>query len=249
MAKWGIAVSFIFLFLLAFSSCTPLRVVRVAPERESEVARYDYGSAVLEAHTTEATVGVGYYDATAEYLVFNLEITNQGTEAMLFDPAIITLTTESAVVPAIDPEMYLLEHDLTGIRDQRRARAMGWVGAGLMVASAVSLAIDVPLVNVGNEVVAQELAILSTDLALIGVNAAQNSHRQAYLPPPDMPTPEQRAFWVDHTLRITTIAPGETAFGKILFLRQDGARNLRLAVPLPTGGAAHFNFVQVTMRG
>ncbi len=242
-------LSTIILLLAVVSSCTPLRVVRVSPEREAEVARYDYGSAVLEANTAAATVSVGYYDASAEYLVFNLEITNQGKEAILFDPADITLTADqSFTTSAIDPELYLLEHDLTDIRDQRRNRALGWIGTGIVVASTVSLALDAPLADAGNEVVTQSVANLTTDLALAAINTARNRRLQAYLPPTDFPTPEQRAFWVDHTMRITTIAPGETAFGKLVFTRQDEARNLRLIVPLPTDEVG-FDFVQVTMKG
>jgi hypothetical protein len=221
----------------------------VAPEREADVARYDYGSAVLEANTSTANVSVSYYDATAEYLVFNLAITNQGTEAFTFDPANVNLTTEqNTFAPAIDPELYLLEHDLSDIRDQRRDRVLGWVGAGIMVASTVSLALDVPLADTGNELVSQGITNLSTDLAALAITAAQNRRRQAYLPPSELPTPEQRAFWLDHTMRITTIVPGETAFGKVVFARRDEARNLRLTVPLPEGEVG-FNFVQVTMDG
>lgn len=237
------------LFSVVFSACTPLRVVRVSPERETDIVRYDYGAAVLEARTTVADVSVSYYDATAQYLVFHLAVTNQSDMEMLFDPVNVTLTTETAsLTPAIDPELYLLEHDLADIRNQRKARALSWIGAGLMVASTATVLLDVPIAEGGNSLLTQEILSVSSDVALLALSESQNSRRQGYLPPPEVPTPEQRAFWVDHTLRITTIAPGETAVGKIVFDRQDLARNLRLTVPLPVGEVG-FDFVQVSMDG
>jgi hypothetical protein len=49
---------------------------------------------------------------------------------------------------------------------------------------------------------------------------------------PDLPTTGNRNFWMDYTLRKTTLAPGEKVRGKVLFPRQDALRDFLLMVPV-----------------
>ena len=94
-----------------------------------------------------------------------------------------------------------------------------------MVAGAVTGAgIDSGGEALNNLALAEELALTAADVAVFAI--AQNSveaNRRNNPAPQDIPVPENRFFWLDHALRITTIQPGEVAFGKVVFLRNDEA--------------------------
>ena len=49
---------------------------------------------------------------------------------------------------------------------------------------------------------------------------------------PNRPTTRDRGFWMDYTLRKTTLAPGEKARGKVLFSRQDALKDFLLMLPV-----------------
>jgi len=238
----------LFLFLTILSSCAPLRVVRVLPEREADVVRYNYGAAIQESQAGTATAAISYYDATSDFLVFNVEITNQGKAAFHFDPAAILLHAGPVVVEAIDPELYLLDMDLTTVRQQRNARTWGWIGAGALVAGTIAIAAEGDSESFDNDNVVAAAAVEAVAEAAWLVAYTNDVRRErAYLAPEDLPTPTNRAFWLDYALRITTIAPGETAVGKLVFPRQDHANGLTINVPMPEGEVS-FGFIQRVMR-
>lgn len=223
------------LFLL--SSCTPLRVVRLAPAVES--TEYDYGQPVLRQNTTDAEVTVSYYDATPNYLVFNLMVENKGDANFNFDPASCLLVPDvGPVTAAINPEVQLLSMDMDEMKRSRTQRTLAWVGAGLLVAGvAADVAGDGLLGNgaegVANNVsFAEELAFSTVDAVVFTVanTTTANSRVANALPADQVPIPESRIFWLDHSLRITTVRPGEIAFGKVVFPRNDQATNFSFQV-------------------
>lgn len=211
-------------FLILLSSCTPLRVVRLAPAVET--TEYSYGEKIVRQRASTSEVAVSYYDASPRYLVFNVSVENKGDYPITFDPTTCVLRPDIGVEQqAIDPEFQLLSMDMETMRQTRKNRAMTWIGAGLMVAGAVAGAgIDNGGEAVGNLALAEELAFTAADIAVFAVaqsTAEANSRNNP--PPQDIPVPENRYFWLDHSLRITTIQPGEVAFGKVVFLRNDEA--------------------------
>jgi len=217
------------------------------PEREADVTRYAYGTAIQEAKVGGATAAVSYYDATNEHLVFNVEITNNGKEAFDFDPAAILLIAEPNVVPAIDPELYLLDIDLTAAKAARKSEAWGWIGAGVLIAGSIALAVDANAEGLNDAVLAETLVGSAADAALLVSYNAQDRRNNLYAAPNDLPTPAHRAFWLDQALRISTVRPGETVFGKLVFPRQDQTTRMAVKIPMPTGDL-RFEFTQVVRR-
>lgn len=223
-----------FILLVLLSSCTPLRVVRVEPV--SKDFQYDYGQQVVTESIPTASVAVSYYDATAQYLVFNMSVENTGDYAINFDAASCQLVPDvGPVSSAIDPEVQLLSMDMDQMQRARKQRTFAWVGAGLLVAGVVADASG--LVGgagdaVGNISLAEELALSTADAVVFTVanTVAQNSRVAGAEPSSEIPVPESRYFWLDHSLRITTIQPGERAFGKVVFPRNDEATNFSLQV-------------------
>jgi hypothetical protein len=215
-----------FSLLLLFSSCTPFRVVRLEPDQTPD--RMRYGAAILRDATPDVAVEVSYYDATQEYIVFDLEVENFGDRSFDFDPASCLLVGDDGpVARAIDPELQLLSMDVETVRKMRSNRTWGWVGAGLLVAGTVASItsdIDTPITSdVATDALVSNLAFNVADAITFSVvNASIRNNQRNYIPEgQEMPGPENRYFWLDHSLRVTTIRPGEIAVGKVVFPRND----------------------------
>ena len=241
----------IFLFLAA---CAPIRVVRVAPAAEEDVDRFLYGNAVQHQENKGIAVDVSYYDASREFLVFNLEIENQTDAPFNFDPATINLMADENIsFPAIDPEVQLLSMDLEAARKERNDRTTAWIGGGLLVASTVALALSG---SDASETLAEDVAVnvatevgfaLADALVFQVIDANNNDVTRAIPAYGEMPPPENRYFWLDFAMRITTVRPGERVIGKIAFPRADAAAFLQLNIPV-AGESFQFPFKQTVLR-
>lgn len=213
---------------ILFTACTPLRVVRLEPEAEPD--HYRYGEKILVEEQSDVAVSVSYYDASPNYIVFNMEVENKGKEAFNFDPAECLLVPDVGPVgSAIDPEMELLSMDVNTIQREKSRRTWAWIGAGALVAGTVisiTDGADIADFGPGGNSFAGELALSVTEnlaFAIINANAGADFRRNGIPYEGEIPVPENRFFWLDHALRITTIQPGETAVGKVVFPRNDEA--------------------------
>lgn len=185
-----------------------------------------YGNPVQRQQSGDVAAEVSFYDATPRFVVFNLEVTNNGTTAFDFDPATIQLVPNvGEIIQAIDPELQLFGLDMQNAKKQKTDRILAGIGTGLLVAGAVvSLSDGVPGDSFDNSVVATELAFNAGDLLLFSTVSDLSQSRIHYsVPREEIPFPDSRFFWLDHALRITTIRPGETVAGKVAFRRFDQA--------------------------
>ncbi|WP_116105590.1 hypothetical protein [Lewinella sp. IMCC34191] len=241
--------------LLLLSACgKPLQVVRISPAAEQDIDRYRYGNPVQSLRQDEVTVEVSYYDASDDYLVFDAEVINESTEDILFDPveAYLQLAAD-AQIPALDPEFQLLSMDLESVSRQRSARVMAWAGAAVLVAasayaisksggSVAEVPTDATLVaDLGIQVAdAMTFAVLQQNQNLLQRNYAPTEE--------EIPAPDNRYFWLDYSFRKTTLRPGESAVGKLVFPRADMEVNFQLAVPVIGRPPYTFNFTQRIFR-
>ena len=245
----------LFLLLLLFSCGTPLQVVRVEPAREDLIDRYRYGSAIQHQETDEASVEVSFYDATRDYLLFDVEITNHSTEDILIDPAETSLQLPTGTrLSAVEPEYQLLSMDLESVRKQRQSRTLAWASAAVMVAATAYA-----IANSDNATVSEP----NTDAVIISnlgsqvadvmtyVVLEEEGRRLARETVPDageMPAPDNRFFWLDYSFRKTTLRPGESAVGKLVFPRADDSPTVEVVVPVGTDGPFIFPFRQRVFR-
>ncbi|MEO0733756.1 MAG: hypothetical protein AAFZ52_13045, partial [Bacteroidota bacterium] len=70
----------------------------------------------------------------------------------------------------------------------------------------------------------------AVSFAVIDAAVAENQARNAIPVGAQIPGPENRYFWLDHALRLTTIPPGQKAFGKVVFPRNDKATEFSFQV-------------------
>lgn len=129
---------------------------------------------------------------------------------------------------------------------------MAWVGGALLIAGTVASVAGDLSNNSGESFtstqVAATLSIDVGDILLTTVADANLRSIQHYsIPRENIPLPSSRYFWLDHSLRITTIGPGERVVGKVVFPRMDDAQRFDVFVPAPNGEVS-FAFDQRVFR-
>ena len=245
----------ILLLLLLFSCGTPLQVVRVDPASDDLIDRYRYGSAIQRQEAEGVTVEVSFYDASRQYLLFDVELSNHTAEDILIDPAETSLQLPSgARLSAVEPEYQLLSMDLESVRKQRQSRTLAWASAAVLVAaSAYAIAnSDNSTVSAPNSdaVVISNLGTQVADLMTYVVLEEEGRQlaREGVPVGEEMPGPENRFFWLDYSFRKTTLRPGESAVGKLVFPRADDATAVEVVVPVGSDREFMFPFRQRVFR-
>ena len=243
------------LVLLLLSCGTPLQVVRVDPASDDLVDRYRYGSAIQHQERDDLSVEVSFYDATRHYLLFDVEISNHSTNDILIDPAETSLQLPSGTrLSAVEPEYQLLSMDLESVRKQRQSRTLAWASAAVLVAaSAYAIANgDDATVSTPNSdaVVISNLGTQVADVMTYVVLEEEGRQLARETAPPagEMPGPDNRFFWLDYSFRKTTLRPGESAVGKLVFPRADDAPTVEVVVPVGSEYQFFFPFRQWVFR-
>jgi len=236
-----------FVLALSLSSCAvPQAVVRVEPTADQKV-RGDYGQAIVE-QSVDSLFGRAAFDhAEKEFLVFNVDVTNLSKRDMLVAPELFYITTSTGTrYFALDPEKQLFSMEVQeNVREANAKNAA--VLAGVVAAAAVTAVVASEIKdakenrnnnsNSNNENRNNNQSntnfLLSVPL-VINSSSADQSIAQSNIDnfEPNRPTTRDRNFWMDYTLRKTTLAPGEKARGKVLFSRQDALKDFLLMLPV-----------------
>lgn len=239
-------------FIVLCSCGAPLQIVRVEPSADVSVDRYFYGNPILRTERSGIVVETNFYDASPDYLVFDVQVINNGNDDVLFDPVASSLSTELGEQRgAVDPEFQLFSLDWETIKRRKANRTMAWVSAGVLVAStAYALAEGARSEDIVNttlttsDLVAQ-IGLSAVDAMTFTILTGNNGPDEGLAP--EAPDPSNRFFWLDHSFRLTTIRPGERATGKLVFERLDQASQLTLSIPV--GDETYiFPFDQRTFR-
>ncbi len=228
--------SLVLVALISTSCGRPLQLVRIEPESEATVDRYFYGNAIQQLEQDGITVETNFYDATPDYVIFDVMVLNDGAEEVLFDPvATILYTGENQGHHALDPEIELFSLDMEVLHREQGRRTMAWVGGALVVAGTVyaiaegSSPTETPTASSRTADLVGDISISLYDAAFFNILDTEQRLRTIAVPT-DVPGPDNRFFWLDHALRRTTVRPGERAVGKLIFSRSDEVDRLRLSV-------------------
>lgn len=245
----------LFLLSIFMAACVPAKIVRVEPASEDDIARYFYGTPMVERSSSEALVEVGFYDADRQYLVFSLEVENTGTENFDLDPVDIVLRPDiGGELHAIDPEVERLGLDLNDSKQTANRKTAALVLGTVAVAGAIAAIANDDIDDVADNNGTLELAYdLNTTLNFSGlaVDALYLGTQPSghyFIPDADeMPPTSNRLFWLDFSMRRTTIRPGERVYGKIVFPRVDESLKVEVIVPV-AGQEYRFPFRQMLYR-
>jgi hypothetical protein len=232
---------------VSLSSCAvPQAVVRVEPTGDQKV-RWDYGQAIVEKSVDSLFGRAAFDHAEKEFLVFNVDVTNLSQRDRLVAPELFYITTSTGTrYFALDPEKQLFSMEVQeNVREANAKNAA--VLAGVVAAAAVTAVVASEIKdakenrnnnsNSNNENRNNNQSntnfLLSVPL-VINSSSADQSIVQSNIDnfEPNRPTTRDRDFWMDYTLRKTTLAPGEKARGKVLFSRQDALKDFLLMLPV-----------------
>lgn len=228
----------------SLSSCAvPQAVVRMEPAPDQQV-RWDYGQAIVEKSVDSLFGRAAFDHAEKEYLVFNVDVTNLSQKDQLVAPEQFYITTTTGTrYFALDPEKQLFSMEVQeNVREANAKNAA--IAAGVVAVAAVTAVAVAEIKDNKND--------RNNNNNNEGRNNSNNSGPNLFLsapivlnaapgpvvsPPvdnfePHQPTTNNRRFWMDYTLRKTTLAPGEKVRGKVLFRRQDALRDFLLMLPI-----------------
>lgn len=233
---------------MAGSSCfSPREVVRFRPADSAGEVRWFYGNAYVKQERDSLSVEAAFLDADPAYLIFDLDIVNNSSATFLIEPGDIVLEHESgARFRAIEPEAHRLGMDLHHAREEARQKNLAVAaGAVAVVATVAAFATDGDFDGDNVEAADFQLALDFTPLIWSAAATATTDFRP--LPPRDMPSPADRIFWTDHSLRRTHLRPGERVYGKVVFPLADLSGRYELRVPV-AGYPFHFPFEKLSFQ-
>ncbi len=220
------------------SSCfTPRTVIRVEPD-DSEVVFWSHGQAIAEQQENGIWCRAAFSHANPDFLVFDIEVINQGESDLLVTPEDMDLIAmpNNFRLPAVDPERVLLSMEVDASRREANAKnvavATGVVVAAAVVAAAVS---DDGNDNDNNDVVDDyDVADAIVDVAVpaLYLSATFASEPPLSTPVNALPPAEEVIFWSDYALRRTTLRPDESIRGLVAFPRYDDTNEFHLDVPI-----------------
>lgn len=240
------AIFYLFVLAISLSSCAvPQPVVRMEPAADQNI-RWDYGQAIVEKSVDSLFGRAAFDHAEKEFLVFNVDVTNLSQRDQLVAPELFYITTSTGTrYFALDPEKQLFSMEV-----QENVREANAKNAAVLAGVAAAVAVTAVVVseikdnkdnnnsnnnNTENRNNNRDNTnfLLSVPL-VINSGSADQSNAQPNIDnfEPDRPTTEDRGFWMDYTLRKTTLAPGEKARGKVLFHRQDALKDFLLMLPV-----------------
>ena len=242
------AIFYLFVLAISLSSCAvPQAVVRMEPAADQKI-RWDYGQAIVEKSVDSLFGRAAFDHAEKEFLVFNVDVTNLSQRDQLVAPELFYITTATGTrYFALDPEKQLFSMEVQeNVREANAKNAA--VLAGVVAAAAVTAVVVSEIKdakdnnnsnnnnnNNENRNNNQDNTnfLLSVPLVINSGSANQSNVQQNIDNfEPDRPTIGDRGFWMDYTLRKTTLAPGEKARGKVLFHRQDALKDFLLMLPV-----------------
>ena len=236
---------------LLWTGCfTPRTVIRMQPD-ESENVFWSNGQAIAEQIQDSVIARAAFSHATPEYLIFDIEVINQGGSSILVAPEDLYIATpQNFQLPAIDPERQLLSMEIDASRQEARAKntavATGLIAAGAIIAVAATSDGDA---GDGDDFDDYDAVDAAVDVAIPALYLSTAFRQEAVLSAPisALPLPYDPIFWSDYTLRKTTLRPGESVRGLVAFNRFDQTDRFELALPLEEL-KFRFSFEQVLIQ-
>ncbi|MEL7375971.1 MAG: hypothetical protein AAFN65_03355, partial [Bacteroidota bacterium] len=129
------------ILVLASACFTPEAVVRIQPE-QSENVFWHQGQPIAEQVQNNIMMRAAYSHATEDYLVFDIEVFNDGLSAILVSPEQFMLTTprRNLRIPARNPEEVMLGMEIDASRKAANSKNAAVLGAVAMIGAAVAVA-------------------------------------------------------------------------------------------------------------
>lgn len=246
-----LSAALLYLALSSSACVVPQKVIRVEPDQQENVFWYQ-GQAVAEKKQESIVVRSAFSHANREYLIFDVEVFNEGDQPILVSPEVMSITsTSGSKRRAADPENMLLSMEMQQSRQEANAANAAIAGGVLLVGAAVAVAVSDDGENLsdndGDGWVddTYDAADVIVDAVLPAISIGLSFHQDPILSSPvdALPAPDEAYFWQEVVLRRTTLRPNEHIRGLVAFPRLDDTRELTLEVPVEREDFI-FKFVQ-----
>lgn len=237
---------------LSTSACvSPQKVIRVEPDEQENVFWYQ-GQAIAEKKQDSMVVRAAFSHANREYLIFDVEVFNEGSAPILVTPEVMTITNNAGSKRrAANPESILLSMDIKQSQQEANAKNAAIAGGIILVGAAVAVAVSDDGDNnidtdgdgwVDDSYDARDVLV---DAVLPAISFGLSFNQAPILSSPvsELPTSEEAYFWKEVVLRRTTLRAGEHIRGLVAFPRLDETQSLTLEVPIEQEDFI-FQFVQ-----
>jgi hypothetical protein len=207
-----------------FFSCTPRTVLRMDADESAEI-KWNYGRQILQLHEDSMDAEVYFDTYSKNDLIFDVELTNWGSESVLVAPENIYLKCADGVGTrtAADPEWVLLKEEIDASRREANAKNLAIFVGVATVATVVAVAASDRDNNNGNN---------NNDNNSNNYNS-NNVYVSTYVAPalPAPVMPPSIDFWANYALRKTTLDENHKVGGKVVVPRMDGCPVLDLYLP------------------
>jgi hypothetical protein len=221
-----------------FFACTPRTVLRL--DADAAEVKWNYGRQIVQLHQDSMDAEVYFDTYSKNDLIFDVELTNWGSESVLVAPESIYLKCADGVGNrmAADPEWVLLKEEIDASRREANAKNMA--------------------IFVGVAAVATVVAVAASDRDNNNNNDDNNSNNynsnnvyiSTYVAPP-LPAPVMPPsidFWANYALRKTTLDENHKVGGKVVVPRMDGCPVLELYLPFGAEPAMVARFKQQVIQ-
>jgi len=211
------AVSVLFL-----SSCFSPRPIVKVDVVEQETFKWSYGKKIIQLAGDSMSAEIFFDTYTKKYLVFDVEITNWGTQDVLVLPEnfYMSFNGNAANAMALDPETEIFNRQVKRSKDEAAAKnaavALGAVVVAAIVADAISDDDDGGSSDSGGDYSVTNITY---------VNAVPPPVVMSALPP-------ELEFWENYSLRKTTLNRGYKVGGKVVFRRFDDYPSFNIFLPV-----------------
>ncbi|TAK35626.1 MAG: hypothetical protein EPO28_14475 [Saprospiraceae bacterium] len=203
-------------------SCFSPRPLVKVDAGEQEVFKWSYGKKVIQLSGDSMSANIFFDTYTKKYLVFDVEITNWGTQDVLVSPEnfYMSFNGKDANAMALDPETEIFNRQVKRSKDEAAAKngavALGAIVVAAVVASAVS---DDD--NGGS-------SDSGSDYSVTNITYVND------VPPPVVMSalPPELEFWENYSLRKTTLSQGYKVGGKVVFRRHDDYPSFNIFLPV-----------------
>lgn len=222
MPNSSLTYSCLFCFTMILTGCfTPRSIVRMDAANEADV-KWSYGKQLIEQENDSLKALIYFDTYNKSDLIFDVEVTNYGSESVLLSPEKIYLKCADSEFtnPSYDPEKTLLKNEIDISRREAAAKNAAVIVGVAAVATVVAVAVSDNNSNSAN----------NSDNNFIGNNIFVSNYVAPPLPAPVMPP--SLDFWANYSLRKTTLDQNFKVGGKVVIPRMDGCPNLELYVPV-----------------
>jgi len=225
--------------ILLFKSCSPKPITRVFVEKE-DVVHWDRGIGIGQIEEDGLAVDVAFSHVDGDYIFFDFAFQNDGEEPYHVDVTEVKMfdMVRQGTRKAIDPELIILDKEIRNSKREANNKTLAIVAGAAIVAGTVAA---VASADGGGSPSSEDniddvdniyFTSINSDNVHINDQYVDFSQLKILSGLPRYTNANRISFWIDYSIRKTTLYKGEYLRGLVGFLFDDKSEKLELKIPL-----------------